>query len=321
MNFQSVNDLCNLIRNNLSKIPSDVDLIVGIPRSGLFVANYIALLMNKPLTDIDGFISGRIFCSGRTKDTSRNIKSLESCKKVLIVDDSIASGISIEQCKKKLDHVYGTINKIYCVAYALESSRHMVDICFEILNDPRLFEWNLFSQKLVLFQTCFDLDGVLCDDPNPEQNDDGEKYRDFIKNAKVKIRPTGIVGFIVTSRLTKYRELTEEWLTKNHIQYGKLIMLNATAEERAYNDMHATFKANCYKKEKSILFVESERMQAITINYITKKPVYCVETGEFFCGNMAYEIKYESKAKIRAFFRKSKFFRMLYYKFIKRKKK
>ena len=150
MNFRSIEDLCNLIRNNISKVPTDVDLIVGIPRSGLFVANYIALLMNKPLTDVDGFISGRIISSGRTKDTSRNIKSISECKRVLVVDDSIASGGSLDQCKQQLIECHTQIVKTYCVAYALESSKHMVDICFEVLEDPRLFEWNLFSQSSVL---------------------------------------------------------------------------------------------------------------------------------------------------------------------------
>lgn len=73
MNYRSVAELTNLIRNNISIIPNDIDLIVGIPRSGMFVANYIALLMNKPMTDFDGLIEGRIMSSGRTKNTNTNI--------------------------------------------------------------------------------------------------------------------------------------------------------------------------------------------------------------------------------------------------------
>lgn len=318
MQFRSVNDLSNLVRNNLSSIPSDIDLIVGIPRSGLLVANMIALLLNKPLTDVEGLIQGRLISSGRTKDTTQNIKNVSDCKKALVVDDSIASGISLQQCKERLQGIK-SIELVYCVAYSLSSSKGMVDICFEILDDPRLFEWNLFSQRSMLPRMCFDIDGVLCDDPLRNQNDDGEKYKNFLKNTKVKIRPSGSIGYLVTSRLEKYRELTETWLSDNSIKYNSLIMLDSTAEKRAEMNLHASFKAQFYKKSDAILFVESEERQAIEICNMTKKPVYCVETGRFFEGDKSYAIKYESKAKIRGFLRRSKFLRNLYYKYFRRK--
>ena len=50
MNFRTVSDLTKTIMKKIDIIPSDIDLIVGIPRSGLLVANYIALLLNKPIT-------------------------------------------------------------------------------------------------------------------------------------------------------------------------------------------------------------------------------------------------------------------------------
>ena len=57
MNFRTINDSNNLISKNLDKIPKDIDLIVGVPRSGLFVANLIALYLNLPLTDFDSFLN------------------------------------------------------------------------------------------------------------------------------------------------------------------------------------------------------------------------------------------------------------------------
>lgn len=317
MNFRSINDLSNLIRNNLSLIPTDIDLIVGIPRSGLLVANIIALLLNKPLTDVDGVIQGRLISSGRTKDITKNIKNISDCKKALVVDDSIASGISLLQCKERLQSV-NSIEFIYCVAYALPSSKDMVDISFEVLEDPRLFEWNLFSQKSMLGKMCFDIDGVLCDDPRAEQNDDGEKYELFLKNTRAKIRPTGRIGYLVTSRLEKYRSLTEAWLNDNNIEFDSLIMLNTTAEQRAAMNLHASFKADYYRKSDAILFVESEERQAKEICHLTRKPVYCVETGHFYDGDGLYTIKFETKAKIRGFLRRSKVLRSLYYRYIRR---
>jgi hypothetical protein len=64
MNYRSIATLNRQIVNWLDQLPSDLDLIVGIPRSGLLVANLLALHQNLPLTDIDGFLAGKIFYNG-----------------------------------------------------------------------------------------------------------------------------------------------------------------------------------------------------------------------------------------------------------------
>ena len=53
LNFITISMLNNTIYKNINKIPKDVDLIVGIPRSGLLVANLLALYLNIKLTDIE----------------------------------------------------------------------------------------------------------------------------------------------------------------------------------------------------------------------------------------------------------------------------
>ena len=53
LNFITISMFNNTIYKNINKIPKDVDLIVGIPRSGLLVANLLALYLNIKLTDID----------------------------------------------------------------------------------------------------------------------------------------------------------------------------------------------------------------------------------------------------------------------------
>ena len=67
MNFRTYEDLSRIISNNLYKIPSDVDLVVGIPRSGLMVATMISLYLNLPLTDVDNFLEGKLISTGGTK--------------------------------------------------------------------------------------------------------------------------------------------------------------------------------------------------------------------------------------------------------------
>ena len=159
----------------------------------------------------------------------------------------------------------------------------MVDYFFKKLETPRLFNWNYLNHSFAT-NCCYDIDGVLCIDPTKEQNDDGEKYIDFIKNATPLYIPTYKIKAIVTSRLEKYRKETEEWLVKHNIKYEKLYMLNMkTAEERRQANCHASFKADIYKKiTNSGLFVESNSRQAKEIHALTGKPVICVETDVMY---------------------------------------
>lgn len=67
MEFKTFKNLNNDIINNLYKIPSNIDLVVGVPRSGLLVAELISLYINKPLSSIDVFLEKKIIKSGNTK--------------------------------------------------------------------------------------------------------------------------------------------------------------------------------------------------------------------------------------------------------------
>lgn len=316
MEYRSFSDLSRLILNNIDKLPSNIDLVVGIPRSGMLVANYIALIINKPISDIDGFINDKIMKCGRTKNISNNVQIISDCKNVLVVDDSVSTGQSIQECRKKLQG-YSSVNFIYCAPYVISSSRNMVDIYFEIVNQPRVFEWNLFHHVSVLDKTLFDMDGVLCKDPTLLENDDGENYKQFLLNAKPKIIPSCQIGGIVTSRLEKYRDETELWLCNNQVKYKELIMLNATAQERVQNQLHGKFKAEIYKNSKALLFIESSQCQAEEIYKITNKAVYCLENNTFYNGGKLYELRFEKKAFIKNILRKCSFI-MWIYKYIQK---
>ena len=82
MNFKTFEDLSKTVSNNLYKIPSDVDLVVGIPKSGIMVASMIALHLNLPLTDLDSLESGKIFSSGSTKQRKDWIKDPKEARKI-----------------------------------------------------------------------------------------------------------------------------------------------------------------------------------------------------------------------------------------------
>ena len=212
MKWNDLDELCyNFTIEWLYKIDDSIDLIVGVPRSGMLVANLIALYLNKPLTDIDSFLNGKIYSSGSTKNLKRNINDFSEVKRVLIVEDSSNSGKSIAKAKEKLKSFSNKYDIIYFAMYVTNESKKNVDIYGRIVENPRIFEWN-FMHHSILNRACVDIDGVLCFDPTSEQNDDGEKYIDFILNAVPKFKPTQRIKYIVTSRLEKYRKYTEEWL-------------------------------------------------------------------------------------------------------------
>lgn len=284
MNFRTYEDLSIIISNNLYKISSDVDLIVGIPRSGLMAASLISLYLNLPLTDLDSLLSGKILGTGKTKKNNLWIKKPEDAKKILIVDDSSMSGTTIKKVKEKLDNSIYKGKYIFLTIFVTNESKKYPDMYFDICEWPRMFEWNFLHHKGLLKNACVDIDGVLCQDPTEEENDDGLKYIDFIKNVKPRVIPSAKIGWLVTTRLEKYRKETEYWLKKNNIEYDKLIMLDLPSkEERIKLGNHGQYKGNEYKQiENAQIFIESSIHQAPIIANISRKPVFCVDNSKFY---------------------------------------
>lgn len=275
MNYRNIDDLNHCILQHLSLLPRDFDLVVGIPRSGMFPANLLALYLNLPVTDIDSFRNGHIYQAGERGKTL----NMTSIHKILVVDDSIATGNAITKCRALLQDIAGKYEIKYCAIYCVPGHTESVDFYFEVLDYPRFFQWNIMNHG-ILRKSCMDIDGVLCVDPTPEENDDGQRYREFLLNARPLFIPRVKIGTLVTSRLEKYRPETETWLARHGVKYNKLVMLNLPNKEaRQRANCHASFKAQIYGSSTDyMLFVESSLQQAVDINRLTRKPVLCTET-------------------------------------------
>ena len=276
LEFRTFGDLAHCIRQNLYKIPDDIDLVVGIPRIGMIPAYIVALFMNKKCCSLDEFIGGINSSNGFRNITDKPVHN------VLVLDDSIFSGKEMSRVREKLS-AFTDYKFTYMAVYARTQSASLVDIYLEIVDGCRVWQWNYLNHSIS--QTaCFDMDGVLCVDPTDEQNDDGEKYETFIQTARPLYIPNYKIRAIVTSRLEKYRELTENWLKKNGVQYEELIMLDLpSAAERQKLGCHAQFKADVYKRlTDTSIFIESDQKQAKEIATLTGKKVLCVETDEIY---------------------------------------
>lgn len=279
MEYRSVSDLNEAIVSNLARIPRDIDLVVGVPRSGLLAANLLSLALNVPMSDLDSFLDGREYTSGSTKAVRRCVDPSRR-RKILLLDDSISSGKAMREARARIDQARVDADIVFAAVYGIRDQHPEADLVLEKVALPRIFQWNFMHHK-ILEQACVDIDGVLCLDPSEEENDDGAAYLEFLKNAVPYHATTRKIGWLVTSRLEKYRAQTEAWLANASITYDKLIMLDlASKQERQRLGVHGIFKAEFYRNCASPLFIESDVRQAEVIAAKSGKPVLCIETHQ-----------------------------------------
>jgi uncharacterized HAD superfamily protein len=207
---------------------------------------------------------------------------LSDVQNILVVDDSCYSGSQLRSVRERIKNAGLRSRVIYAAVYVAPEARHFVDFYFEVCPMPRIFEWNIMHHP-ALERFCLDVDGVLCCDPTAEENDDSDSYRRFLAEARPLWIPTAPIGWLVTSRLEKYRALTEAWMARHGIKYGKLVMLNMdSAAERRVASCHGRFKGEIYRSTPAELFIESNPAQAAEIAELSAKPVFCTMDRQLY---------------------------------------
>lgn len=285
MNFRTVADLARSVSTNLCLIPRTVDLIVGVPRSGLIPASLLSLHLNVPMTDVEGLAAGRLLgCGERRQWGAGDADYLSTPRHALVIDDSILSGNQMTRVRERLAAAGLPHRLTYAAVYATPEAvqRGLVDIHFEIVPLPRVWEWNVMHH-VVLSTACVDIDGLLCADPTEEENDDGPAYERFLATARPLFPCSRPIATLVSARLEKYRPHTERWLAAHGIRYGELVLLDLPdGATRKRLGVHASFKADVYKARPHTLFIESNPRQAADIARLAGKPVLCLPTREMF---------------------------------------
>ena len=276
MNYRTLQDLNSAVKSLAHALSDDYDLIVGIPRSGLLVANLLALHLNKPLSDIDRFLEGEVIGSGKRLDHSDNFQEFD---RVLVVDDSVSSGGQMSQTKSRIESHSLPFAVDYGAIFITPKGHKFVDHWYEVVDLPRVFEWNILHHPR-LSNMCLDIDGILCRDPDGGENDDGDNYVEFLTTVEQKNIPTKEIGWLVTCRLEKYRDETEDWLDTHGIQYRNLVMMDLPdMETRQRLGNHAQFKSEIYRETGAELFIESSPEQAADIAKLSGKPVLDFESN------------------------------------------
>ena len=255
--WRSYSDLVRGVKDWSSRLP-EFSAVAGLPRSGLLVANLLALHRNIPL------LSGKPY-------TSRE-KVLDTGAPILFVDDTAWTGASARLYTRNCKYENVEFGCYLCRHACLPLFDH---VYIDSGEANQLLEWNMLHTPFNEL-TLSDLDGVISEDwDGTEEDDHLEKYLYHISHARCLIRPTHKLLGIVTSRLEKYRPQTETWLKARCVEYETLYMNPAeSAKERLENDGFAGWKSRVYQSlPKAHMFVESSHDQAVAIHFRTEKPV------------------------------------------------
>lgn len=288
MKYITFADFAATIRQNFAKVPHDVDFVVGVPRSGVIAGGIIAEYLNIPLIDVDSFAFGAKPTGGRRM--KYHISSGRLRPRVLVVDDTVYHGQTMEKTREKLKPFAGRYEFIYMAVYR-EGPYADVDLWLEDVRPSygpdgafALYEWNIFHHLPKFMSECiYDIDGVLCAEPPDDRTE--QPYREYIGDAVPLFIPSSKVGELVTYRIEANEVVTRQWLDRRGIQYDRLTMFPArTREERGTSGTGpARFKAEIYAARSwARLFVESNDHLAQKIASLTGKMVYCVETNKLY---------------------------------------
>lgn len=265
---QFVTDLRHLSR----MLPYPVRGVAGIPRGGSIAAGLLSSWLNVPLYQLSP--RGLELCpsSGRRAAASTYSGPL------VIADDDSFSGITMDRLRRKVD----TPN-ITAVAYTWSGSFHPPDLFVRRFPCTWLCEWRYFSSWVTL-RSGFDFDGVLCEDCPPEDDDDGPRYRNFLRTVSPRWFPRGCrVPLIATARREAYRDETAAWMRRWGIECDRLVMgqwpnLRERSAEKVIDLKVQAFEA----LPKLTFFCESDPWQAQRIAERVRRPVACPPARRIF---------------------------------------
>ncbi|WP_304638645.1 phosphoribosyltransferase [Pseudomonas sp.] len=281
MHYRTVGDLSELVNAYAHRVPHDVDLIVGIPRSGMLVASILSLKLNLPMTDLYAFHRNDVLDeSALRRCRGRHLERPWDAKRVLLVDDSIASGKSLREAVEMAREVFpGEIMTM--VAFAQRDNTSQVDVFLETVEQPRLFEWNIMHHNLLAF-SCVNLDGVIAEARSAKSSQ--EALQPLWIDRPPLFVPSARIGHLITATPEAAREQVEAWLKRHGVCYEKLHMPPAplTGEDQgelmaAYRD----FVAGVFKNDPhALMLFESCPGRAEAVMQATQKSVFCVTTNE-----------------------------------------
>lgn len=243
------------------------DLLIRVPRAGLMFANFMAMQLSIPLSTPE--------LLPNFWPSSAKVREDGPIRNILIVEDMTAFGTQIIPLKKKVQELFPQAIVHVGAVYSPEGGIKL-DSYGARINDRSITEWDFLNEK-VYENVAVDMDGVLCQDCPSGLTED--QFVQWMQTAVPYLIPRFRVQTIITSRLEKYRPITDQWLTNNGAQYYQLLMdPSKTLSER---DLIG-WKVHCINWRKPHVFIESDNRTAQEIHWKTGIPVICVSTMEIY---------------------------------------
>lgn len=291
MNYRSIAELNDDVVAWSRRLPPDLDLVVGVPRSGLLVANLLALHLNMPMTDVDGLIAGRLIGAGRRLDRVAAPGGGRALR-VLVVDDSLWSGRQMGKVRDRVAAAGLPHSVRYGAVYVIPRAVDLVDFHFRKLSLPRVFEWNVLHHPS-LCESCMAADGVLW------PAEEGQ-----CATGRPLFAPTRIIGTLVAAQPETMRPRIEAWLACHGIGYRELVLV-PPPEPRFGRDRRAVIleKAALYRRRDAWLFVEASEEDAAGLAEAVGRPVYSAATRRMVYPGRPGEVRHTARVRDRLVWR------------------
>jgi orotate phosphoribosyltransferase len=273
-NLLQANDQIGLTMKWLKKLPNNFDLVIGIQRSGVIIANAIALQFCIPWSIPSCFIENKqVFYT-----TSQKTPAI---KRVLIVEDRVNVGREINSVKAAIQTKYPELTVKTASLLINNRSAHAVDYYYQNTEQQAIEQiWDLL--KVCKREYVVDMDGVLTVDPTERDLADQESYLSYVVNAQPYLLIRSEINTIVTSRPEWVRKETEDWLTKNGLKYNHLIMLQTQMGHAPSTQAAVAHKVAALKRITPDIYWESNYEQAKAIHKQTGIKVLCTDKMVMF---------------------------------------
>ena len=251
-------------------LPTGVDGIVGIPRSGMIPAAMAATLLHLPLWELgDGGLRPLVPHISRSK--GRYFEPTQWA----VIDDTVYSGAAMQKARRVMEGR----QTVYAAVYARTEAGPVIDLFVESLPAPHLLEWNLVNSGPFVGNStngyyergiALDLDGVIVHDAESG----GRVGTPYLAPRYAPCR------LIATGRKERDRAVTEAQLRALGVRWERLEMFPDA--DPFTPGAAAAHKARHYATSGCGFFVESDPGQAAEICRLTRKPVVCPRAGRVF---------------------------------------
>lgn len=213
-NFVSIETLMLWTSEWMQTVALDYDIIIGVPRCGLLVASIIAAKGGKALASTDTVSRGELW-------NSRRAISLDCAKRVLLVDDSLGTGKTIQRHQQAIKARYPHLEVDTASMIVHRENYHMVDYYYKIIPTPLILEWEIMDEAKVDI-LAVNMEGVLCQPYQDSPGRNEEEYLRWVKGAKPYMIPSYHFDAVLSDRSERYRAESEEWLRIHNVQYREL---------------------------------------------------------------------------------------------------